>query len=542
MNGATGLLRTYGAGSGAVGTFRFSLLSSYFSGSHFLCPTCEVPSGGNPTASDSSTHIGGHVGISATPVSFLEAYLAVHTSASSNNIEQPHLLQVLGDTNLGLKGFMPYEKDSIFTAGGSAEVWLLNGTGQVGIDNVNFGLRGIATADFNNHTSKEDRIPLKAYLNIGYLFDNSGKLVDAVERSTGHRISRIQRFGLNINRVDSLGLGLGVEGEFDIVRPFLEWTADVPVNRQNHVCDLQSRAAGDQCLGRDAKLSSTPSRLSLGARLLPFKGGFSGLGFLAGLDIGTGATSNFIEEVVPEMPWNLYLGIAYAADSEPKVEIRKVEAPRIIHTDLPQASHFIQGNVVEKGSGIPIPDALVKFDGRSITGMISMADGAFRTGDLEPGTYTFDVTATGYRDGQCIATIPLAGAAGAPLGQPASQFGSPTPGQPASQFGQGTPPGPYTPPAGPYGAPPGPYTPAAAPGTPGVPGLGGASGTPTAVVTCELEAQAKVGNVNGQLRDAETSTAVGGAAVKITDKLGRSLSLTADAAGAFRFENVPPAR
>jgi outer membrane protein OmpA-like peptidoglycan-associated protein len=57
---------------------------------------------------------------------------------------------------------------------------------------------------------------------------------------------------------------------------------------------------------------------------------------------------------------------------------------------------------------------------------------------------------------------------------------------------------------------------------------------------CELESQPKVGNVNGQLRDAETSAAVGGASVKITDKIGRSLSLTADAAGSFRFENVPP--
>jgi outer membrane protein OmpA-like peptidoglycan-associated protein len=42
------------------------------------------------------------------------------------------------------------------------------------------------------------------------------------------------------------------------------------------------------------------------------------------------------------------------------------------------------------------------------------------------------------------------------------------------------------------------------------------------------------------LRDGEGGGAVGGASVKITDKLGRSLSLTADGAGAFRFENVPP--
>lgn len=63
---------------------------------------------------------------------------------------------------------------------------------------------------------------------------------------------------------------------------------------------------------------------------------------------------------------------------------------------------------------------------------------------------------------------------------------------------------------------------------------------PAATVSCEIESLPKVGNVNGQLRDAESNAAVGGAAVKITDKLGRSLSLTADAGGSFRFENVPP--
>jgi outer membrane protein OmpA-like peptidoglycan-associated protein len=68
------------------------------------------------------------------------------------------------------------------------------------------------------------------------------------------------------------------------------------------------------------------------------------------------------------------------------------------------------------------------------------------------------------------------------------------------------------------------------------PGMGGQ----TTRVECELEALPKVGNVNGTLRDAEANSPVGGAAVKITDKLNRSLSLTSDGAGTFRFENVPP--
>jgi outer membrane protein OmpA-like peptidoglycan-associated protein len=532
INAATGLFRTYSADSGAVGTFRFSLFTGYFSGSGFLCPTCATPAGGPSDVSDSATHISGDIGISATPLSFLEGFLGVHTSASSNSLGSPRLLQVLGDTNFGVKAFMPHEDDSIFSAGGSVEAWLLNGTGAVGIDNASYGLRGMATVDLNNRKKKEDRIPLRAHLNLGYLFDGSGKLVDSVEAAQGHRISRIERFGLDINRVDSFNIGLGVEGIFDIVRPFLEWTIDVPVNRQDHVCDNALRAAGDQCLGNAAGFSTTPSRVTLGARVYPW---LEGLSLLAAIDIGTGATSSFIEEVVPEMPWNLHFGLAYAVDTQPRVEVRRIESRRAPPPEPPKLPHIVLGTVVEKGSNTPIPDALVRFDGRAVTGMITMADGTFRTADLDPGTYTFDVSATGYRDGQCSATIGF-GAPGVPAyGAPAAQ-----PGVPGAYQGtdlNGTPiygaPGQPQPPAGPYGAP------VTQPGQPGQPGAS-TGPLPSATVICELEAQAKVGNVNGQLRDAETSTAVGGAAVKITDKIGRSLSLTADAAGSFRFENVPP--
>jgi len=71
----------------------------------------------------------------------------------------------------------------------------------------------------------------------------------------------------------------------------------------------------------------------------------------------------------------------------------------------------------------------------------------------------------------------------------------------------------------------------AAPGAP--PGSPGPQTTtaPAALVSCELEALPKVGNVNGMVRDAESGAAIGGATVKITDKLGRSLNLASDAGG-----------
>jgi outer membrane protein OmpA-like peptidoglycan-associated protein len=444
--------------------------------------------------------------------------------------------------NFGVKAFMPHEEDQIFSAGGAAEVWLLNGAGAVGIDNASYGLRGMATLDLNNRKKKEDRLPLRAHLNLGYLFDNSGKLVNDIEVQRQHRITRIERFGLDINRVDSFTVGVGVEGVFDIVRPFLEWTIDVPVNRQDHICDNALRAAGDQCLGNAAGFSTTPSRLTIGARVHPF---LEGLALLAAVDVGTGATSSFIEEVAPEVPWNLHFGLAYAVDVQPHVEIRQVEAKHVAAPEPPKQTRFILGTVVEKGSNTPIPDAQVRFDGRALTGLITVADGTFRTGDLEPGTYTFNVSATGYRDGQCTTTIGFGGAGtpayGAPAGQPAP-YTAPAYGTPGQPAGPGAPYGAAPIAPGQPGAPGQPAPGQPAPGQPFAPIQPGAPGgaMPSASVVCELEAQPKVGNVNGQLRDAETSAAVGGAAVKITDKLGRSLSLTADAAGAFRFENVPP--
>src|SRR5690606_31745598 len=119
--------------------------------------------------------------ISATPVSFLEAYLGVHNSAASNDLGRPELLQVLGDMNLGLKGFMPWKEDRIFSAGGGAELVLLNGTGGVGINTASVGLRGLVTADFSNRANKDDRVPLRTHLNLGYLFDNSGNIVEDIE-------------------------------------------------------------------------------------------------------------------------------------------------------------------------------------------------------------------------------------------------------------------------------------------------------------------------------------------------------------------------
>ncbi|MCL4749369.1 MAG: OmpA family protein [Myxococcales bacterium] len=510
---STGLLHTSYAGSGAPGSLRVGFITSYFTGTGFLCEggRCNYNTSNNPagaTADDEVTRIGAHLSMNATLLPFLEAYLGFHATATENDQSRPRLLQVLGDTNIGLKGFMPWQPDSVFSVGGELQLWLLNGTGGVGLDGsgTSYAIRGLATADLNNHTNPDDRIPLKINANLGYKFDNSGELVGDTEKArNGQKITRIERYGLDINRVDTFQIGLGLEGMFDYVRPFAEWTIDVPMNRQDYVCNESRKEVGDGCLGTDAGFGSSPSRITLGARAYP---GIDGLSLLAAFDIGTGATSNFIQEVAPESPWTLYLGLGWAADTKKEPPIIKevqVEKPAVAPV---AADRYVAGTVVEKGANTPVGGAIIRFDGRNLTGMVANDDGTFRTIDLEPGTYTFTVKADGYRDGQCQATIPAAGMGAAPA----------------------------------FGAPPG-YTAPAYPGAaPAGPGMAPApANQPTIVnMTCELEALPSVVTNSGGVVAGANNHPGAPARVKITDTFTRALELAADASGAFRFENVPP--
>lgn len=523
LSASTGLLHTSYAGSGATGSLRVGFITSYFTGTGFLCSggNCNYNLATNPQGKndDEVTRIGAHLSMNVTPLPFLEAYLGFHATATENDQSRPRLLQVLGDTNVGIKGFMPWQPDSIFSVGGEAQLWLLNGTGGVGLDGsgTSYALRALATMDLANRVNPDDRVPLKLNANIGYKFDNAGELVTDTEKArNGQKITRIERYGLDINRVDTFQIGLGVEGMFDYVHPFAEWTIDVPMNRQDYVCNESRKEVGDGCLGTDAGFGTSPSRVTLGARAYP---GIDGLSLLAAFDIGTGATSDFIQEVAPESPWTLYLGLGWAADTKkepPIVKEVQVEKPAPAPVAM---DRYVAGTVVEKGTNAPVGGAIIKFEGRNLSGMVSNDDGTFRTIDLDPGTYTFAVKAAGYRDGQCQATVPAAGMGAAPA---------------APAFGQ-----PGAPPAPGMGPGPAPMGPGPAPMGPGM--APAPANQPTIVnVTCELEALPKVGNIVGGLVDGENNQPVASASVKITDKLNRELELSADASGTFRFENVPP--
>ncbi len=308
--------------------------------------------------------VGVHLGLSATPWPFLEAYIGFHNSATSDNRSSPQLLQVLGDTNFGVKAFLPSAPDQIFQFGGALDLYLLNGMGGVGVDGsgTSFGMKGMAALALDRRSDPEKAIPVRFHFNMGYLFDNSASLVEDLEQNDppdgrGQNISRIERFGLDINRVDFFQIGLGGEFIHPIIRPFVEWTIDVPVNRQNYVCNVNNaEAQGDACLGDNQVFSVAPSRFTLGARVFPWSG--RGLSLLGAFDIGTGATSNFVDEVAPEPPWTLYFGLGYAVDTEPpKPIIQRVEKPTVAAAPIaPGQSRRGQGRGEGHGHAHPERD------------------------------------------------------------------------------------------------------------------------------------------------------------------------------------------
>lgn len=541
--GSTGVFRVREAGSGSTGSFRINVLGSYFASPAFLCAPntpCTDPVTGELATRDLAVRTQAIANLSVTPLPFLEAFLGVHNSATSNSEGTPELLQVVGDVHVGLKGFVPAKPDRILSVGAQADLYLLTGTGGIGLSGAatSAALRGLGTLDLNNRTDPNKRIPLRAHVNLGYFLDNSSKIVEELEQTPpsagrGEPVARTERFGLGISRVDALEVGLAAEYIHPFVRPFVEWTVDIAVNRQSYECSVPGALSrGDRCLGArtsnvgeqrdvsEARLGTMPSRLSFGARVFPWQK--TGLAITAAADIGTGATNSFLEEVTPEAPYALWLGLGYTVDVLGAAP-REVPAPAPTNTYI-ETRRYIIGRVLHETTGTPIPDALIRYRDVPMTGLLANEFGEFITQDLPPGSYTFSVFAEEFKTGSCTMEIPET-APEMPVGDKnaeASSHADDLVVAAEANRGPGT-------------------TGSAAHGADGADEAAyqDADGNILVPATCRLKELPQIANVTGLLVDAKTGGAVSDATVTITDKLNRSLELKADEAGAFQFRNVP---
>lgn len=489
LTGGVGLVHTQHAQGGAPGQFRVAFTTEFFSAgflctNDFPCRDPRVPATTTPPQllrTDTTDHIGGHLTLSMQLVKWLEAYLATSAYANSNPANRPVLLQVLGDSVLGAKAHGSLGR--IFHVGGGFELWLVNGTGAVGLDGGGTGakFRLLATADLRG---AQKPVPLRFSLNTTYVVDNTAQVIADTEKSRGTAITRVERFGLGINRVDHFDIAFGAEAfaAQEKVRPFIEYAMAVPINRQDYHCK-PNNLSGDHCLLSDPVV---PSSLTIGGRFFPWKRGFN---LLAALDIGITGTQTFIEEVTPTPPWMLYLGAGWAFDT--------VDRPPVVKETVVDkgGSHGrkVRGFVHEEGKNDGIANAVIQWDNHpELTSLVTGSDGRFTTHELEEGPYVFGVRAEGYKPGQCVVTVIK----------------------------------PDTKPAPPPAAPPSP-TPAD--------NAGG-----DIQIDCLLAALPRVGSVAGHVKDGDSQAPIANAQVKIVDAAKRELSATSDANGAFHFDLVSP--
>lgn len=403
LEGGAGLLHTQHAMGNAAGQFRLAFNAEYFNAG-FLCSStfpCKDKNGGTaPVTTDSMNHIGGTISLGVGLLSWLEAYASTGAFANADANNKPSLLQVLGDTNFALKAFG--KVTNTFHAGGFAELRLVNGTGAVGLagsaTSARFGV--IATEDLRD-LRPGSNIPLRFSLNLNYFVDNTGAVVADTETARGTSVTRIERFGLAINRVDHFDWSLGAEGFFvdDRIRPFVEYRMLVPINRQGYLCK-PTNPSKDNCLANDAL---APSDFTIGSRFFPWKGGF---GLTAALSIGVTGTQDFIEEVSPVPPWTLFLGAGWNVDTQDRPPVEKLVTKEVkIEGKAPVRGH-IKGLVHEKDKTDEINHAIVTWENHpELEALYTGEDGRFVTQELPEGKYSFTVKADGYKDGACETTL-----------------------------------------------------------------------------------------------------------------------------------------
>lgn len=416
--GATGGVHIVDAFNAPAETFRLQLGMDFFVSNGFLQP------------GDDNKYVGGSLAFSWSLIDELELFAAIESHANYNSQEDPKLFQVLGDTTLGVKGYYPVLP--WLALGGDFRLGLLNTVGDIGLvlASTSFGLRGNVTADLR---ALESPVPFIARFNLDYYFNNSSALIEDVEQQRYQNlmnpnpdpsledrnlVTSVERFGLGIDRTDSLTFGLGFEAPLEVstdffLQPLIEWQLSVPINRQGYNCLFIPSTPGgsDPVSGQDGCLdvqgfSAFPHTFTFGVRVLP---PVKGLSALLAVDVGAGGTSTPVRELAANKPFDVIFALAYAYDTRDPLPVI-VEAPAAEPEPEPEPIvGRIQGVVVEQGAGIAVAGAGIGYDGTELTMQQASSEGRFVSYEFAPGARALSISHPEYENGTCNTTIPEAG-------------------------------------------------------------------------------------------------------------------------------------
>jgi outer membrane protein OmpA-like peptidoglycan-associated protein len=410
--GYSGLVRTMAATSGSPMSWSVGFNASFFVKKGFLY-TDEVK--------DNHKRIQGAVHLRFTPIKYLELFLAVDSYANSTNIDiqNPRLFQTLGDTTFGVKGL--YTVANLYTIALAIYPRFLNKVGDVGFEWKATSVTMMLAQTFDLKPSTN--FPLRIHLNIGWDFNNSENLVKDREKAMTDAmpdewryqqyIMRFERFALNVNRNDYMLVGLAFDFTTPWVNPFLEWTLDVPINRQNFNC-LQSGPAAfpddDSCLDIEG-FAAYPMDLAFGFRFQPPP--VPGLSFLVAADVGLVGTKTHVREVPANPPYNIYFGASYSFAKKKETEvIEKETVKEVVKEVTPPPSPRILGKILDSETLEGIEGAVVTIldeegvESAELNPIVTKPDGTFISYPLDAGTYQLGVKAEWYFDPiDCTVTL-----------------------------------------------------------------------------------------------------------------------------------------
>lgn len=429
--GSTGGMHLVDPLSGAAGSVRIQIGIKGFGASDFLVEDDNVES------------IAQRLTISWTPTEYLELYgslsnrsVSVDQSDYETRSEDPRFENVfhsLGDASLGLKAGVAVTP--LLSFGGDLGLMLPNQPAAVGIqlDAIGISVRGDLALDLRY---LEEPFPFVGRFSLDYLFDNSEALIKDTEdkrydnyfsddpnpptrqRDPDHLLTRVERFGMGINRVDLFTLGLGFEIPLQVaeefyLQPIAEWRMSFPINRGDFVCPYRKTEEPqdeslypDESCGDLEDASAFPSTLSFGVRgVTPIRG----VSAMLGIDIGLTGTSTFVRELKPTAPYEILFAASYDYDARPP-DVRIVERKVPVEPPKGRVKGLVTQSDATAATATPISGATIAFIGTDLSPISTGDDGHFVSYDFLHGNkIEMSVSHPDFQTSTCSVEIPPKG-------------------------------------------------------------------------------------------------------------------------------------
>jgi len=361
--------------------------------------------------------------------------LEFYGTVSNRSVNQTHgrqsTLDVLGDFSIGGRYGIPL--GSLLDLGFDLRGAFTDKIGGGGLEGgaTTLSLRAALSLDLQKLPNPA---PFIARLNVGYVLDNTAVVVEDYEDAeygaldspqpkkdeTRHLVSRLQRFGMNINRLDRVVVGAGVEIPLRVARDFylhpaLEWQVGIPVNRQGYDCpnrvDVMDvgtvDSPEDSCYER--MTSALPMNLAVGLRVVPPARGLSAL---LAFDFGLMGTDRFVRELSPNLPWRFLVAVSYDYDARPEPTAIPVVAAAIappIATPLIAPRGRVLGQVVSAAQLTPVAEAQVHFVDLQLSTLLTDERGEFATEPLPAGPVVLEIRHPDFDPLRCSGIVPPQG-------------------------------------------------------------------------------------------------------------------------------------